>query len=268
MNQESMFTLAVADTSNTNTKEATKKNKKKNKKAEKTTGSSDSTATATTTATATAITDNTADQNLNLNNTTTKPTKDSDTVVVDTINELDLQETQGSTVSLEDAAATFNVNNGTWDIFLAGFFVVGALLYGVSLGKDRIISMMVSIYMALAIVATLPDFVLNIKINSNFTLQITAFIAVFLLLFFMLSRQAVWNSLSPSSDGKWWQVLLFSFLHVGLLVAVTMSFLPAEVLAKFSDFVVYAFTDQWTYFGWIVAPVLAMIFVGRSNSDD
>lgn len=184
---------------------------------------------------------------------------------VDVTGEATEATTEATTVSLEDLGANVNLGNPTWDLFLAGFFFVGALLYGWSLGKDRIITIMVSVYMALAVVAALPEFVLNVKVNENYTFQITAFIAVFVVLFFMLSRQAVLNSLSPGSDGKWWQTLLFSVLHVGLLVSVTMSFLPPQILANFSDLTLYLFTNQWTAFAWILAPILAMIFLGRSS---
>lgn len=172
--------------------------------------------------------------------------------------------TTATTASIEDAFKNVDLANPSWDLFLVGFFVVGALLYGVSLGKDRIISIMVSIYMALAVVAALPDFVLNIKVNENYTVQITAFIAIFVVLFFLLSRQAVLNSLAPTTQGKWWQVLLFSILHVGLLVSVTLSFMPPEMVHKFSGLTQYIFTNDWTRFAWIIAPIIAMIFVGRS----
>lgn len=207
-----------------------------------------STTTSTTKATGT-VTDTT---------TTGEPVDDSE---VDTTN---TNTTATTTTSIEDAFKNVDLNNPSWDLFLVGFFVVGALLYGVSLGKDRIISIMVSIYMALAVVAALPDFVLNIKVNENYTLQITAFIAIFVVLFFLLSRQAVLNSLAPSTHGKWWQVLLFSILHVGLLVSVTLSFMPPEMVNKFSGLTQYIFTNEWTRFGWIIAPIIAMIFVGRS----
>ena len=169
-----------------------------------------------------------------------------------------------TTLGFSDLSTKVDLNNPSWDMFLVGFFVVGALLYGMSLGKDRIIAIMVSIYMALAVVAALPEFVLNIKVNENYTFQITAFIAVFVVLFFLLSRQAVLTALSPSSDGRWWQVLLFSVLHVGLLVSVTLSFMPPAILEKFSDTTVYVFTNEWTAFGWIIAPIVAMMLVGRS----
>lgn len=168
-------------------------------------------------------------------------------------------------LNIDQALKSLNMANPTWDLFLVGFFVVGALLYGLSLGKDRIIAIMVSIYMALAVVAALPEFVLNIKVNDSYTVQITAFLSVFIVLFFLLSRQAVLNALAPSGEGKWWQTLVFSVLHVGLLVSVTLSFMPASILGKFSPLTQYIFTNEWTNFGWIAAPIVAMILIGRNR---
>lgn len=156
-------------------------------------------------------------------------------------------------------------NNPSWDLFLLAFFAVGSLLYGMSLGKDRIIAILVSIYMALAVVHALPAFVLNIKFNDNFTLQVTTFISVFVILFFLLSRSAILNSLDTSSQGKWWQVIIFSVLHVGLLISVTMSFMPAAFLNKFADITKLVFTNEWASFGWIIAPIIAMIVFGRRD---
>ena len=206
----------------------------------------DSTDTTTTSeVTATATTDTTADTTATTSTETTAATTQQ-TVLQDTLQDL-------------------NLANPTWDLFLVGFFIVGALLYGLSLGKDRIIAIMVSIYMALAVVATLPDFVLNIKVNDSYTVQITAFISVFIILFFLLSRQAVLNALAPTGEGKWWQTLVFSILHVGLLVSVTLSFMPETILGKFSPLTQYIFTNEWTAFGWIAAPIVAMILVGRNR---
>lgn len=243
INTYSGFQLAQADTTST---ETTGKKKKKQQDA-------------------TDTSDTEQDSNA-ASNTTTSTTKATGTVT-DTSTGADANtntNTTATTASIEDAFKNVDLANPSWDLFLVGFFVVGALLYGVSLGKDRIISIMVSIYMALAVVAALPDFVLNIKVNENYTVQITAFIAIFVVLFFLLSRQAVLNSLAPSTHGKWWQVLLFSILHVGLLVSVTLSFMPPEMVNKFSGLTQYIFTNEWTRFAWIIAPIIAMIFVGRS----
>ncbi len=195
-----------------------------------------------------------ADTNVVATDTTTTSTE-STTATTTTTGQLNIDQTLNS----------LNMGNPTWDLFLVGFFVVGSLLYGLSLGKDRIIAIMVSIYMALAVVAALPEFVLNIKVNDSYTVQITAFLSVFIILFFLLSRQAVLNALAPTGTGKWWQTLIFSVLHVGLLVSVTLSFMPGSILGKFSPLTQYIFTNDWTNFGWIAAPIVAMILIGRNR---
>lgn len=208
--------------------------------------------------------DATAD-NLAAENSTTVTSTAADVPVTDAAAIVDTTAVTSQTVNIDQALQKVNLSNPTWDLFLIGFFVVGALLYGLSLGKDRIISIMVSIYMALAVVAALPDFVLNIKVNESYTVQITAFLSVFIVLFFLLSRQAVLNSLAPSGEGKWWQTLIFSVLHVGLLVSVTLSFMPIQILSRFSPLTQYLFTNEWTKFGWIAAPIVAMMMVGRNR---
>lgn len=177
--------------------------------------------------------------------------------------------TSTTTISAQasDFAKNINVHNPTWDLFIVLFFVIGALLYGMSLGKDRIVAIMVSIYMALAVVNVLPSFVFNLKINEGTTFQITAFLSVFVILFFLLSRQAVLNALGPSSNGSFLQVILFSVLHIGLLISVTMSYLPPEMLQKFSPFIQQLFTAPWYHFGWVIAPIVAMAVLGKSREE-
>lgn len=156
-------------------------------------------------------------------------------------------------------------HNPTWDMMLVGFFVVGALLYGLSLGRDRIIGILMSIYIALAVTSALPDVVVNVNIEGGFAFQITTFLAVFAGMFFLMSRMALSRSLALNSDGGLIQTVVFSFLHVGLIVAVGMSFMPPEILDKFSPLTQEIFTNQWAYFGWIVAPLVAMIVLGRKG---
>lgn len=162
----------------------------------------------------------------------------------------------------------FDLNNPSWDAFVALFFVVGALLYGISLGRDRIIVILVSIYMALAVVHAVPNFILNISWNNEFAFQITTFISVFVVLFFLISRSALLRTLGNStSRGKWYQTIVFSFLHIGLLISIAMSFMPDKLINKFEPFTQTVFTNEWAVFLWIAAPIVAMIFFGSKQED-
>jgi hypothetical protein len=156
----------------------------------------------------------------------------------------------------------------SWDVFLLLFFLIGALLYGLTLGRDRIVVIMVSIYMGLAVVSNAPvlkRLSADIAVNS-FAFRISTFIGLFVLLFFFLSRNALIRSLEFGTGGRLLQTMLFSVLHVGLLVSVALSFLPESALAQLSPQARSLFISDTAKFAWLVAPIAAMmVFGGRKE---
>jgi hypothetical protein len=160
---------------------------------------------------------------------------------------------------------TLNFSNPTWDLFILIFFVVVAVFYGLSLGRDRIVGILVSIYMALAVVAHAPflaEFTTSITINEAFAFRFTVFIGLFLLIFFLLSRSGVARTLGSGGQlGSWWQIMLFSFLHVGLLISVVLSFLPIDVAEHLAPITRTVFASDNARFFWLVAPILAMAVI-------
>lgn len=161
----------------------------------------------------------------------------------------------------------------SWDLFIIIFFVVGAFLYGLSLGKERVIVILVSIYMALAVINTAPYLdklygrEININFGPNFAFKVTLFLGVFIALFFLLSRSALSRTFGSGSTGSWWQVILFSFLHVGLLISVILSFLPLEAAEHLLPTTRHIFTSELGKFVWITAPIAAMILFKGKNDD-
>ncbi len=198
-----------------------------------------------------------------------KKKKEQEEAVTEAEQEEQATETQATTEEVTDPQLFgMDLSNPSWDLFIIVFFVIAALLYGLSLGRDRIIVILVSIYMSLAVVHVIPDFVLNIGFNDEFAFQITTFIAVFVVLFFLISRSALLRTIGAgSSEGKWYQTIIFSVLHVGLLISITMSFLPGTIMEKFAPLTQQVFTNEWAAFGWIIAPIVAMILFGSRKSD-
>lgn len=159
----------------------------------------------------------------------------------------------------------------TWDLFILIFFVVAAFLYGLSLGRDRIIVILVSIYMALAVVNSAP-FIgglaakeVSIVIGQVFAFRVTLFLGVFLILFLLLSRSALLGGVVSNQPGSWWQVILFSVLHIGLLISIVLSFLSGEIVGHLAPFTRIIFVSDLGKFFWIVTPILAMIFIGSGK---
>jgi hypothetical protein len=160
-------------------------------------------------------------------------------------------------------ASTINWAQPSWDLFIILFFLVAGLLYGLSLGRDRIIVILISIYMALAVVNTAPYVgALNAAggASSVVALRVSGFLVVFIVLFFLLSRSALLKTVASSdTPGRWWQVILFSILHVGLLVSITLSFLPPGAASKLASLTQKIFVTDLARFIWIVAPIVAMV---------
>ncbi len=177
--------------------------------------------------------------------------------------------TVASLVSSQTQAKSFVASvdwaHPSWDLFIILFFVVAALLYGLSLGRDRVIVILISVYMALAVVNSAPgigNYQADIGVDQFFVFRVSAFVVVFVALFFLMSRSALLATVASSDKaGSWWQVLFFSFLHVGLLISITLSFLPPSASAHLAPLTQKIFVQDTSRFLWIVAPILAMILI-------
>jgi len=166
---------------------------------------------------------------------------------------------------------SINWANPTWDLFIVLFFVVGALLYGLSLGRDRVVIILVSIYMALAVVSNAPylrDFNAELTINQGFVLRIGFFLGIFLVLFFLLSRSALLKILGGEGGGSWWQVIILSFLQCGLIISVILSFLPEETLNNLTPFIKQSFVSDAAKFSWLVLPIIMMAIIRGKKKEE
>ncbi len=172
--------------------------------------------------------------------------------------------------ALASLASSVNLANPSWDLFIVLFFVVGSLLYGFTLGRERVIVLIVSVYMALAVIQNAPwlhDFRTQVSVGNLFAFQVTTFLGVFVLLFFLLSRSALMRSLTLSDQGRWWHVLLFSFLQVGLLISMTVSYLPKEAVDQLLAPTRLIFASPEGRFAWIGLPIVAMILLRGKRED-
>ncbi len=168
-----------------------------------------------------------------------------------------------------NALANINWTQPSWDLFIVLFFVVAAFLYGLSLGRDRVIAILVSIYMALAITTNAPyltSFTAEISINNGSILKVSVFLGMFVILFFLMSRSALLNTIASGDvQGRWWHAIVFSFFHVGLLLSITLGYLPQHIVNFISPDMRSLFISEQARFFWLVAPVIAMSLVKREE---
>jgi|TARA_B100001971_G_C17953543_1_gene413782 hypothetical protein len=166
--------------------------------------------------------------------------------------------------------AGINFNEPTWDLFIILFLILGAFMYGLTLGRDRIILVLISTYMALAVMNAAPfldQFApVDYGPNNVFTFRIIVFLGVFIILFVLLSRSSLMRSLGRSeSRGAWWQVIVFSVMHIGLMVSIILKLVPVEFHEQLSPITRQWFTGQQAEFFWLIGPIIALAFAGGGD---
>lgn len=174
--------------------------------------------------------------------------------------------------SVFDALSRLNWSTPSWDLFILLFFVVGALVYGLSLGRDRVIVILVAVYMGLAVVSNTPiltNLNFSFRVNDDVALRITLFLGLFILLFFLLSRSALLKTIGgTTSHGSWWQTILFSILQVGLLISITLNFLPKEMTNGLSEATKQIFMSDYGRSAWMILPIATMLLTPRHRSPE
>ena len=156
-------------------------------------------------------------------------------------------------------------SNPSWSLLVLAFGICATFLYGFTLGKTRLLLLMVSVYMSLAVTSGAPLVVPLLREKSHddaFFLRVSIFLGVFLLLFILLSRTRVGSAWYGDGPPSWWQLGLLSVLQVGLLISVILSLLPADAAPLLAPFTRTLFVVPLAQFLWMVVPILAIALVG------
>ena len=157
-----------------------------------------------------------------------------------------------------------NFSNPTWDLFGIIFFVAAAFIFGISLGKARIITILVSLYMTSAVMAAgapfLKELDASFAIPQLVAIKVSATIVIFLGVFFLVSRTALQKTIATNDEqGSLIQIIIFSFFLVGLLINTALQYGGIFSLEKLTPTAKFAFGNDYARFFWVGAPILAML---------
>jgi len=158
----------------------------------------------------------------------------------------------------------------SWDWIMTLVFLGVALVYGLSMGKNRLVIVMLGVYFAYFITRAIPWrelAFLKMPTGPDSTVQIFIFLASVLAFFFAIPHSAFKSSLHLRGRGRgaWWQILILSILQVGLILALAISFLPAKTIAFLSPLAQSIFIGGIAQFLWLFLPILAIMFLGGSR---
>ncbi len=166
---------------------------------------------------------------------------------------------------------TFNWHTPSWDLFILLFWIVASILFAFSAGRGRMLTILISTYMAQLLVIQAPFFTDTVSqrldIGMAILAQLAAFVILFLIFFIFLNRYAFRSSIEGKQLLSLPFVLLFTVLQVGLLINIVISYLPDYIQNDFSPLIQLLFLHPNAGFVWLVLPVIFLIVSGRFLGD-
>jgi len=156
----------------------------------------------------------------------------------------------------------------TWDVGVLVLLIIGALVYGYLVGRDRAIITLVSSYIALAVVTNTPLVSwLNraLRLSANPMLQVIWFLACFILVFGILYTSPILKHMA-SDKGTLLERSLFAILQVGLLASIVLFLLPDTMTAG-SGILNTLFGSPVAKSIWLIGPVIFLATLGRVWGD-
>ncbi len=168
-------------------------------------------------------------------------------------------------------AATFSLASLSWDILILFFLFIVALLYGLTMGKNRIALTILSTYVSFSIITVFPFGLLeNTEGESKLFLVKSAVFIVFIVISFILLNRSFFGHLfkvsRALSNMSFPKIFLISIAQVGLFITIFFSniFLGSGIeLSGLSKFI---FTTKTAQVLWVIAPVLLLgIFKSRKS---
>lgn len=148
----------------------------------------------------------------------------------------------------------------TWDILIVSVLIGGALLYSILIGRKQIVTMLVSVYIALAVTLFFPftDVLAGLTSIDAFLIRISVFIGVTLITSLLFVRSKFRYLLDHHERTNFMSAYLMSLVQVGLFIAIILFLLPVEFTQNLRVWTQFLFTNPTARFVWMTLPILSL----------
>lgn len=153
-----------------------------------------------------------------------------------------------------------NISSSSWDWYLLGALCVLGLIYAFTYGKHRSILTLLSLYIAAFIIDHIPFLYTWIKGSGAPYAQMIVFGILFIVLTIFFTRGILGRNLYGFTFSSQVEVVLFSFLQLGLLVMIFGLFSPGPLIAHFTPTTQAVFTHEYARLSWMLVPLAFVIF--------
>lgn len=142
-------------------------------------------------------------------------------------------------------------------IFFAAFF---SFVYGMLVGRSRLIPALANIYASFAIVSVFPA-----NVFSDYTSKLILFFTLWAGLT-IFSRKFFDIHFFGSGTSFLWRVFSMSFFQGILLLSVTASLVPKKTMLAYISSDAYQYlAEDWAPLVWMLLPLVYLFFIYRKN---
>lgn len=168
----------------------------------------------------------------------------------------------GINILQNPAIQSINLNNPTWDMFILLLFVTIAFFYGIFIGRDKILHLLLSSLFSFLIVKINPflSYINGLKETEISIINICLFIVLVIFFYIMLIKRSILSNID-SCPSRFVHVFVFSFLHSGLMISLCLNLLDNKTLSNFGPLIDNIFINNIALFLWIFCSILALILI-------
>lgn len=146
----------------------------------------------------------------------------------------------------------------TQDIILFLVVVLVSFIFGMLVGRYKLVTVLVNIYVAVALLRVFPK-----GIFPDYSYSLILFFGLIILLT-VFGKKMFEMPLSGSGSGFLWRVFAMSFLEVMLMLSVAISLMPKKIALGYISQDAYGyFVSENFAFLWMLLPLLFMFMIHK-----
>lgn len=158
---------------------------------------------------------------------------------------------------------SISLTNPSWDLFVLVIFLSGVYLFMFRYGKNRAFLVLLSSYVSLALVEKLSLIkqVTGLVLPETFINKTVLFLVGIFVSFLIFYRSDFVSIFNRGLKGARFQVLVVSFLTIGMIISLVASFLSPAEAENLSIFLKTFFVDDRAQLFWLISPFFAVALI-------
>ena len=142
------------------------------------------------------------------------------------------------------------------NVMLIIFIALISFVYGMLLGKHKLMTVLINIYVAFAVVSVVPK-----DLIADYNSRILIFLGI-LAMMTILDKRFFDISFSGAGSGFLFRVFSMSFLEIVLVLSIIFSYTPIKVAMGYISADAYTYlVTGWAPLVWMAAPLVYMFFI-------